>query len=225
MNYLSKLMCFTLLSALLNVPAAFAAAASQPAKGTPAASAAPAAPAAQAKPAAIPQAISFNRLMRTAQRRHLPPLEDGLRDPAMAETALLQPPMEVFASLPRTEGDLGNGVGWVSALNDGKIKPRWDRLDPAAEAMVMDMSVVRVAKGAMPDVVFPHKQHTQWLDCSNCHPDIFIPQKGANQISMAAIILGQKCGVCHGKVAFPVSECRLCHSQAKQVTAAGGAKP
>lgn len=228
MNYLSKLMCFTLLSAMLNVPVAIAAAASQPAKGTPAASPAPAA---QAKPAVAP--ISFNRLMRVAQQRHLPPLQDGLRDPANADTALLQPPMEVFASLPRTEGDLGNGVGWVAALNDGKIKPRWDRLDPAAEAMVMDMSVVRVVKGAMPDVVFPHKQHTQWLDCSNCHPDIFIPQKGANQISMAAIILGQKCGVCHGKVAFPVSECRLCHSQAKQVTAAqakqdaaaGGAKP
>lgn len=222
MNYLSKLMCFTLLSALLNVPAAIAAAASAPAKG---ATAAAPAPAAQAKPVVAPPAISFNRLMRVNPRRHLPPLEDGLRDPANADTALLQPPMEVFASLPRTEGDLGNGVGWVNALENGKIKPRWDRLDPAAEPMVMDMSVVRVVKGAMPDVVFPHKQHTEWLDCSNCHPDIFIPQKGANQISMAAIILGQKCGVCHGKVAFPVSECRLCHSQAKQVTAKGGAKP
>lgn len=231
MNNLSKLMCFTLLSALLNAPTVIAAAAPQPAKG---ASAATSASAPQAQPAAvIPQAISFNRLMRAPTRRHMPPLEDGLRDPANAETALLQPPLDVYASLPRTQTDLGNGVGWVKALNDGKIKPRWDRLDPAAEPMVMDMSVVRVPKGTMPDVVFPHKEHTQWLDCSNCHPDIFIPQKGANQISMAAIILGQKCGVCHGKVAFPVSECRLCHSQAKQVTAAtapatpakGGAKP
>jgi len=68
-------------------------------------------------------------------------------------------------------------------------------------------------------VVYPHKQHTELLDCSNCHPAIFIPQKGANQISMAAILLGEKCGVCHGKVAFPVSECRLCHSKKKDVTA------
>jgi len=226
MNYLSKLMSFTLLSALLAVPTAFAATTSQSAKAAPA-------PAPQAAPAAVaPKPISFNRLMRVAAARHLPPLQDGLRDPSMAETALLQPPMEVFASLPKTPGDLGNGVGWVKALNDGTIKPRWDRTDPLAESMVMDMSVVRVVKGAMPDVVFPHKAHTQWLDCSNCHPDIFIPQKGANQISMAAIILGQKCGVCHGKVAFPVSECRLCHSQPKAVTAAqnaaaakGGAKP
>ena len=67
----------------------------------------------------------------------------------------------------------------------------------------MDMNIVREVKGSMPDVVYPHKQHTEWLDCSNCHPAIFVPQKGANQISMAAILLGEKCGVCHGKVAFP----------------------
>ncbi|MCR4298279.1 MAG: hypothetical protein NUV75_05940 [Gallionella sp.] len=231
MNYLPKLMQFALLSVLLNAPAAIAA---QPAKES-AGKAAPvvsAASASQAQPAAaIPQAIPFNRLMRVAPRRHLPPPEDGLRDPASAETAFLQPPLEVFPALPQTQSGLGNGVNWVAALNDGKITPRWDRLDPTAEAMVMDMSIVRVPKSTMPDVVFPHKQHTQWLDCSNCHPDIFVPQQGANQISMAAIILGQKCGVCHGKVAFPVSECRRCHSQPKveaqpkQVDAKGGAKP
>jgi c(7)-type cytochrome triheme protein len=95
------------------------------------------------------------------------------------------------------------------------MTPRWDRNDPAANAIVMDLNIVREVKGSMPDVVYPHKQHTEWLDCSNCHPAIFVPQKGANQISMASILLGQKCGVCHGKVAFPVSECRLCHSRKK----------
>jgi hypothetical protein len=57
---------------------------------------------------------------------------------------------------------------------------------------------------------------------------IFIPQKGANQISMASILLGEKCGVCHGKVAFPVSECRLCHSKKKDLAgsaSATGARP
>jgi c(7)-type cytochrome triheme protein len=82
---------------------------------------------------------------------------------------------------------------------------------------VLDLNIVREVKGSMPDVVYPHKQHTQWLDCSNCHPAIFIPMKGANQISMASILMGEKCGVCHGKVAFPVSECRRCHSKAKPV--------
>ena len=79
----------------------------------------------------------------------------------------------------------------------------------------MDLVIVRQVKGSMPNVVYPHLQHTQWLDCTNCHDEIFVPEKGKNQMSMAEILLGQKCGVCHGKVAFPVSDCRRCHSQPK----------
>jgi len=109
----------------------------------------------------------------------------------------------------------GNRVNWVKAIEENKINPRWDRNDPAATPVIIDLNIVREVKGSMPDVVYPHKQHTEWLDCSNCHPAIFVPQKGANAISMAAILLGEKCGVCHGKVAFPVSECRLCHSKKK----------
>jgi c(7)-type cytochrome triheme protein len=132
-------------------------------------------------------------------------------------TLELQSPSTAFVGLPKSIA--GNHIDWVKSLNSKAIMPRWDRLNPAAPALVMDLNIVREVKGSMPDVVFPHKQHTEWLDCSNCHPAIFIPQKGANQISMASILLGQKCGVCHGKVAFPVSECRLCHSKKKAETA------
>jgi len=81
----------------------------------------------------------------------------------------------------------------------------------------MDLDIVRPVKASVPDVVFPHRQHTEWLFCSNCHPAIFIPQKGANQINMSAILLGQKCGVCHGKVSFPITtkSCKKCHSKPK----------
>ena len=134
---------------------------------------------------------------------------------------MLQHPREAFSML--TEGKSGNRVDWVKALEGGEIAPRFDRLSDDATPIVMDLNIVREVKGSMPDVVYPHKQHTEWLDCSNCHPAIFIPQKGANQISMASILLGQKCGVCHGKVAFPVSECRRCHSKKKAVkTGSGG---
>ena len=112
-------------------------------------------------------------------------------------------------------GKAGNHVDWVKSLESHKIRPRFELADPGAEGFVFDLNIVREVKGSMPDVVYPHKQHTEWLDCSNCHPDIFIPQKGANQISMVQILLGEKCGVCHGKVAFPVSECRRCHSRPK----------
>jgi uncharacterized OB-fold protein len=41
---------------------------------------------------------------------------------------------------------------------------------------------------------------------------------------MASILMGEKCGVCHGKVAFPVSDCRKCHSQNKKKALVAGKK-
>lgn len=158
----------------------------------------------------------FNRTMRLPETYNLPPSEDGAHDPSNEEgIKALHTPVESFADLPRR--NTGNRVDWVLALNEKKIAPRWDRTDAQAEGMLMDMDIVRVPKGTMPNVVFPHKQHTEWLACANCHPAIFVPQKGANIINMRIILSGEKCGVCHGKVAFPPSECRLCHSQKKDV--------
>lgn len=220
----NKLIHFTLVSALLVAPWGTLAAASQPAKEK-------AVTEAKTETAAQPQtaiagseANPFNRLMRVAPKRHLPPTQDGIHDPANDSTQMLQTPLEAFSGLPKSQGDFGNGVDWVKALNESKIDARWDRNDPKAKPVIMDLSIVREVKGSMPGVGFPHKQHTQLLDCSNCHPAIFIPQKGANQISMAAIMLGQKCGVCHGTVAFPVAECRRCHDKAKPVAAKAPAK-
>ena len=160
---------------------------------------------------------TFNRLLTPAAKRNPPPTEDGIHDSAGAGAKQLQIPKTAFHDLPKSKS--GNYVDWVKALDDKKISPRYDKTDPDAVPIVMDLNIVREVKGSMPNVVYPHKQHTEWLDCSNCHPAIFIPQKGANDISMAAILLGEKCGVCHGKVAFPVSECRRCHSQKKNVEA------
>ena len=156
---------------------------------------------------------AFNRLLKPIGRINRPAVESGIHDPSNDMTLQLQPPAVAFAELAKSLS--GNHVDWVKSLDAKTIAPRWDRLDPAAPAVVMDLNIVREVKGSMPDVVYPHKQHTEWLDCSNCHPAIFVPQKGANQISMASILLGRQCGVCHGKVAFPVSECRLCHSKKK----------
>jgi c(7)-type cytochrome triheme protein len=177
-----------------------------------------AAPAVAAAPNPAPNAAvnAFNRLLKPVGRFNRPAVDSGIHDPTNDMTLQLQPPAVAFAALPKSQA--GNHVDWVKSLDGRAIEPRWDRLDPAAAAVVMDLNIVREVKGSMPDVVYPHKQHTEWLDCSNCHPAIFVPQKGANQISMASILLGQKCGVCHGKVAFPVSECRLCHSKKKADT-------
>ncbi|HEY6898974.1 MAG TPA: c(7)-type cytochrome triheme domain-containing protein [Rhodocyclaceae bacterium] len=193
------------------------------AASNPAAEAKAAASAAAAAPEATGDVNSFNRLLKPANKRNPPPPEDGIHDPTNDGTHALLPPQAAFGSLPKSNA--GNRVNWVEALNTDKIHPRYDRNDPKAEPIVMDLNIVREVKGSMPDVVYPHKQHTQWLDCSNCHPAIFIPQKGANSISMAAILLGEKCGVCHGKVAFPVSECRFCHSKKKDTSRPAAATP
>ena len=166
---------------------------------------------------------SFNRLMKSADEWNLPPSEDGIHDPDNGGTHMLQKPKQAFETLSSSK--TGNRVDWVKALDNNEISPRYDRLDDQVKPVIMDLNIVREVKGSMPDVVYPHKQHTEWLDCSNCHPAIFIPQKGANQISMAAILLGQKCGVCHGKVAFPVSECRRCHSKQKTLKTVGESDP
>lgn len=207
--------------------AAPASAAAAPATPVSPPSVAPAPPAVAVAPApptvqAANDPNAFNRLMAPVGKRNAAPANDGIHDPGSPGTMLLQMPLASFTTLARS--NTGNYVDWVAALGNKQIQPRWDVRDLKAEPTVMDLNIVREVKGTMPDVVFPHKQHTEWLDCANCHPAIFIPQKGANQISMAAIMLGQKCGVCHGKVAFPVSECRLCHSRAKTTTSAGEGK-
>lgn len=186
----------------------------------------PPTPAAAAPVVAVQSATSqdvnaFNRLLKPASKRNLPPPEDGIHDPSNDGTHALLPPLSAFADMPKSFA--GNRVNWVEAVEKKKINPRWDKTDVNAVPIIMDLNIVREVKGSMPDVVYPHKQHTTWLDCSNCHPAIFVPQKGANAISMAAILMGEKCGVCHGKVAFPVSECRLCHSKKKELARAPAA--
>ena len=159
-------------------------------------------------------ANTFNRLMkRPSSEPNIQPSKDGIHDPANPGTDLLQWPSEAFADFPKTND--GNRVDWVKTLAAGLIRPWTELEDPEAEPFLMDLVIVRQVKGSMPNVVYPHLEHTEWLDCTNCHDEIFVPEKGANQISMAGILLGQKCGICHGRVAFPISDCRRCHSQPK----------
>lgn len=162
---------------------------------------------------------AFNRLFKPT-KYNLPPAEDGYHDAAAEDVRELQAPAQAFQNLPKSAS--GNKVDWVKAVDEKKITPVWDRGDPAAQAMPMDLDIVFEVKGTTPDVVYPHRQHTLILDCTSCHPDIFVPQKGANQMSMAQIMAGQKCGVCHGSVAFPIAECRRCHTNKKTVASKKG---
>lgn len=133
---------------------------------------------------------------------------DGIHDPENPAIDTLQEPGEAMAKFPT---DRRGGVNWVQALDDGIIKPR-QSIDGKEEMLIMNMDILFKDTGKMPWVKFPHLAHTKWLDCSNCHPDIFIPQKGINNPSMDGILAGEFCGRCHDKVAFSLWICERCHS-------------
>ena len=140
---------------------------------------------------------------------------DGIHDPADEAVKVLQQPYEAMAGFPRDNMGI---IDWVKTLESGLIDPR-KSLKGNGEMFVVDFDIIFKNTQSMPYVRFPHKPHTEWLTCANCHPAIFIPQKGANPISMSAIIQGNYCGVCHGKVAFPPTmNCGRCHSVAKETT-------
>jgi c(7)-type cytochrome triheme protein len=141
--------------------------------------------------------------------------DDGIHDPAVASVQVLQQPFEAMANFPRDSQGI---IDWVKTLETGLIDPR-KSLDGTGEMFPVDFDIIFTNTQSMPNVRFPHRQHTEWLTCANCHPLIFIPQRGANPVSMSSIIQGEYCGVCHGKVAFPPTmNCGRCHSVAKEVT-------
>jgi len=65
------------------------------------------------------------------------------------------------------------------------------------------------------NVLFDHKIHSTWIQCSSCHPSIFIDKLGQNNMKMTDMSAGKFCGHCHGKVAFTFADCLRCHTQPK----------
>ncbi len=134
--------------------------------------------------------------------------DDGKHDASNDAITVLQDPTVALKDFPL---DRRQQVNWVKALDQGLIEPR-PSLTGAGEMLVMDMDILFTNTKDMPHVRFPHLQHTRWLDCSNCHPKIFIPRRGANPVSMNKVLRGEFCGVCHDKVAFSLFICERCHS-------------
>ncbi|MFQ5470102.1 MAG: cytochrome c3 family protein [Gammaproteobacteria bacterium] len=143
----------------------------------------------------------------------LPIPEDGIHDPTNETVNVLQEPYESMANFPR---DAAGIIDWVQVLEQGLIDPRVS-VSGEGDMFPVDFDIIFKNTRSMPYVRFPHKPHTEWLTCANCHPLIFIPQKGANPVTMSDIIQGKYCGVCHGKVAFPPTmHCGRCHSVPKE---------
>lgn len=155
---------------------------------------------------------AFAQSGAAAQRveRQWPSLaRDGVHDPRNPALKLLQEPREALAPLPPDAA--GNQVRWVEAVRDGSIVPR-SSLRPETVVRLLDTEIYMDRYGSLPIVRFPHREHTQWLDCSNCHEALFRSKAGANDITMMRILQGEQCGQCHGAVAFPLTECARCHN-------------
>lgn len=119
---------------------------------------------------------------------------------------------EQLAQFPRAP--FGNRINWAKAMEEGVIRPRASIYD-GYDSMPFDKRLVLVVEwGNIPPAIFAHKTHTPWLDCANCHPDIFnIKKKTTKHFSMKKLINSEYCGVCHLKVAFPLDDCKRCHQR------------
>lgn len=131
----------------------------------------------------------------------------------------VEPAPQVIALFYLPRGKCGY-VDWAEAMREGYLAPR-DSIEvsiaPARPKRSPGDIVFQVNSTSMDDVVFPHDTHNEVLDCKSCHPGIFKKTAGLTAISMARIFEGEYCGRCHGKVAFPLSNCNRCHSGFSEV--------
>ena len=121
---------------------------------------------------------------------------------------------EKFTALAKFPTSLfGNRINWVAAEKRGLISPvKYLTIKPSEDVVVVPPLTLEAAWNNIPSAVFPHKAHAAWLDCNNCHPDIFnIKKKTTKHFSMERILQREFCGVCHMTVAFPMSDCKRCH--------------
>jgi c(7)-type cytochrome triheme protein len=118
---------------------------------------------------------------------------------------------ESVKGLPRAR--FGNGIDWTRALGEGFIEPKKSIIEENYQPFDFTSKLDLEADwGLIPGAEFPHEIHQEWLDCANCHPDIFnIKKKGTQKFDMQYNLEGKFCGVCHLRVAFPMDNCSRCH--------------
>jgi len=110
----------------------------------------------------------------------------------------------------------GNKVDWLKAEEKGliRLKDYIEGVSIKRKPLNIPLDTELQAKEVgMPNIIFSHKKHAVWNGCEVCHPDIFGIKKGVTVFSMQDIFNGKFCGACHGKVAFPNIDCRLCHTK------------
>lgn len=132
----------------------------------------------------------------------------------LPEARSLMTPQKLLGSLPKR---IDGSPDWVRALDLKLIQPRSTRSGAPRSDEVVAMpkdGIVFSNTMFMPHVVFPHRQHAEWLTCMNCHEFLFEMKATGRGQGMTAIFQGKHCGFCHGRVAFsPEGSCYRCHSK------------
>jgi len=110
------------------------------------------------------------------------------------------------------------GVDWEAAEQSGVIKPvdHMEGLSAKKEPIKAreDFEVMANYWWVSP-ISFSHEKHSIWTGCELCHPEIFpSAPKNTMHFSMFSNVEGRYCGACHGTVAFPLNNCKRCHSGA-----------
>lgn len=157
-----------------------------------------------------PVAMSTEELKK--QRRQRSKLwQDDIHDKDGPGMVLLRNPAEYMADYTRNSW---GRIDWMEALRSGQINPKTGLKDNPP-MKVIDLDIIMKNTGDMDYVRFPHDSHTQWLTCSNCHPNPFPYRANLVKFSMNDILMGKYCGICHGKVSFSPMLCDRCHNEKK----------
>jgi c(7)-type cytochrome triheme protein len=121
--------------------------------------------------------------------------------------------------LPQT--GYGDGIDWVKAIKSGAITPRNSITEEQLSQSMplpahLQLPLRWTTRSPRTLVVFSHESHILWLDCANCHPDLFsIAQMGTEEFDKQKNLYGMYCGSCHMTVAFPMNGCNRCHPDQK----------
>ncbi len=116
--------------------------------------------------------------------------------------------------LPRAR--YGNRIDWLKAEEQGLIKLQDHIEGISLKRKELENPIdadIKAAEDYMPDIIFSHKKHAVWNGCELCHPELFGVKKEVTVYSMQDIFEGKFCGACHGSVAFPNTDCTLCHTK------------
>jgi len=111
----------------------------------------------------------------------------------------------------------GDRLDWSKALREGVIAPKYslyENTPPTSMALPTHLKKPLMwytnVEGVY--VEFPHQEHIAWLDCANCHPDLFsMKNMGTESFDKEKNLYGMFCGACHMTVAFPMDGCSRCH--------------